>query len=357
MNLTPEMKTQLAEQKKQCVFCKLISGEMPAKKVFVDKITVAMLDIYPALKGHTLFMLKEHYPIMPYIPAEEFKHYFGILPQLCQAVKKGMVSTAINVFIANGGVAGQQSPHFLAHVFPREQGDGFFNFLFKQGGSLEEAQVKMLSNNFNLMMQNHFSRNPAVWHQGEGATPDFLEKIKTDDVTIYEDEKVLAVIPEKSAAKGHIVIYSKDEKRYIEKLATPDAEHLFFAASFAATAVFEGLGAQGTNIILKSGITDDNPEGRLVLHILPRMPGDHLQSLLWQPKQPSYNVDSVMSKIKDNTWSIKSEAKEEEKSEAKGEVKIEAVVKKKVIINNYDLKGKKLSPEEEIRRAIEGMQR
>ena len=63
MQLAPEIKKQLEEQKKQCIFCRLISGEIPnAKKVFEDDKTIALLDIYPALKGHTLFMLKEHYP-------------------------------------------------------------------------------------------------------------------------------------------------------------------------------------------------------------------------------------------------------------------------------------------------------
>ena len=72
MQLTPEIKAQLQEQKKQCIFCKIISKEMDSKIVFEDKLTLAALDIRPAVKGHTLFMLKEHYPIMPYIQPEEF---------------------------------------------------------------------------------------------------------------------------------------------------------------------------------------------------------------------------------------------------------------------------------------------
>ena len=59
MNLTPEIKAQLEEQKKQCVFCKINYGEIPGKKVFEDDKTVAFLDINPAVKGHILFMLKE----------------------------------------------------------------------------------------------------------------------------------------------------------------------------------------------------------------------------------------------------------------------------------------------------------
>ncbi len=311
MQITPEIKKQLEEQKKQCIFCKLISGEMPAKKVFEDDLTVAMLDIYPAIKGHTIFLLKEHYPIMPYIPANEFKHYFGLVPQLSKALKKAMVRTGMNVFIANGGIAGQQSPHFLIHFFPREDGDSFFNFLFERKSTLEEDKIKILANNFPIMMNNHFSRNPASWHQGQGETPAHL----LGSTIIYEDEKVICIVPEQGVVPGHIEIYSKEEEKFIENLSIESSEHLFFTASFAATAVFEGLGAQGTNIILKSGLTDDNPDGKLCVHILPRMPDDGLNSMLWQPKQPSYDLDSIMSKIKDKTWQIK--YKEEKKEVVK----------------------------------------
>lgn len=309
MNLSPEIKQQLAEQKKQCIFCKIISKEMEGKVVFEDDKTTSMLDIYPALKGHTLFMLKEHYPIMPYIPADEFKHYFGMLPQLCKSVQEAVVTTGVNIFIANGGVAGQQSPHFLLHVLPREAGDGFFNFLFNPKEKLEEEKVKMLAHNFPIMMQNHFGRNPAPWHKGTGDMPTFLEDVYNNSKVIYEDEKVLCVIPEKSLVPGQIEIYSKIEEEDFTKLSSEDSAHLFYTASFAATAVFEGLGAQGTNIILKSGKSDDNPNGKLVVHILPRMQDDSLKSLHWEPKQPEYDLDAVAERIKDKTWKIEEKKK------------------------------------------------
>ena len=87
MNLSPELKAQLAEQKKQCVFCKLIAKEIPGKIVFEDAKTMALLDIYPAVKGHTLFLPKEHYPILPYMPEDDFTHFFSLLPSMTKAVK------------------------------------------------------------------------------------------------------------------------------------------------------------------------------------------------------------------------------------------------------------------------------
>jgi histidine triad (HIT) family protein len=346
MQLTPEIKAQLVEQKKQCVFCKLVSGEMEAKKVFEDDVTIGMVDIHPAMKGHTLFMLKEHYPIMPYIPPEEFQHLFGLIPQMCKAVQKAMVSTSVNVFIANGGPAGQQAPHFLMHIFPREKGDGFFNFFWKEKESLDKEAIKILSHNFPIMMQNHFGRVPAAWHNGTGERPSHLNNIEERGTVIYEDEKALCILLKKGVTKGHIEIYSKEEKSEIAKLSIESSAHLFYVASFAATLVFEGLKVQATNIILKSGTADDNPEGKLCVHVLPRMQDDGLnKTLLWEPKQPSYDLDSIMKKIKDKTWNIKYV---EEKKEAKPETIAEPEVIK---LNNSE--EKEDSHEDEIKKAIE----
>jgi len=304
MQLTPEIKAQLEQQKQQCVFCKLISGEMEAKTVFEDKKTMAMLDIYPAVKGHLLYLPKEHYPLMPYLPPEEFQHFFGILPELLKAVKEGMAAPAMNVLISNGGVAGQQASHFSVHILPRDDGDGFYNFLFDENKQLNADQLNILQRNFPMLMGNHFQKNPAGWHQGAGEMPRFLKDISKKNQVIYEDEKVLAVIIQPGAAPGQMRIYSKTEERDAYKLSAEDMTHLFYAASYAASLLFEGLKAQGTNILLRSGYTDDNRLGRLCIDILPRKEGDAFQGMFWKQKQPSYNIDDVKSRIKEHTWKI-----------------------------------------------------
>ena len=347
MQITPEMKAQIEEQKKECVYCKIVKGEIPGKVVYEDEKTEAIIDIYPAKKGHTVFMLKEHYPIMPYIPPDEFKQFFGLVPQVCKAIQSAMVSTGVNMYIANGGAAGQQFPHFYAHLFPRDESDGFFNFFWKRNASLEEEKKKVIAHNFPIMMANHFGRNPASWHTGNGEVPNFLKQIYESSTVIYEDEKVLCVIPEKGVTAGHIEIYSKNEEHDISKLSQEDSAHLFFTASFAATALFEGLQAHGTNIILKSGVADDNPEGRLCVHVLPRVQGDGLESMYWQPKQPEYDLDAVAGKIKDKVWKIKYD------SEKISASKIEEPKEPKAI---KVTSAKETSSEEEIKRAIEGLQ-
>ena len=350
MQLTPEIKAQLQAQKQNCIFCKIVAKEQKANILFEDNLSIATLDIYPAVKGHALFMLKEHYPIMPYIPMQEFEHLFGLMPQLCKVIKEAMVTLAINVFIANGGVAGQQSPHFLVHLLPREPGDKFWNFMVKENVSNGSKEIPLLANGFAQLVVNHFKRYPAAWHQGAGEKPAFLQGIR--GTTIYEDEKVFVVIPEQGAVAGHIIVYSKGEQSDIAKLSAEDSTHLFYVASFAATAVFDGLRAQGTNIILKSGKTEDSSDGRLAVHILPRYPDDSLQGLFWQVKPPSYNLDDVAAKIMDKTWKIN--LKKEDKSK-KDE-------KKSAVISDSAREPKKMeapkkaivkSPQDEIRAAME----
>ena len=65
-------------QKQQCIFCQIIAGKVPSKKVYEDAQCIAVLDIAPASKGHLLIMPKEHYAIMPQIPDKEIGHIFFI---------------------------------------------------------------------------------------------------------------------------------------------------------------------------------------------------------------------------------------------------------------------------------------
>ncbi|MBI2666197.1 hypothetical protein HYX13_01145, partial [Candidatus Woesearchaeota archaeon] len=154
---------------------------------------------------------------------------------------------------------------------------------------------------------------------------------------------------------GQIEIYSKVEERELGKFSAEDDLYFFMVISFAASVVFESIGAQGTNIIIKSGMTDDHPSGKLCAYILPRKQNDGLDGLLWQPKQPSYDIDSVVGKIKDKTWKIKfSEKKEEIKKKEEFSVKNEEM-KTEVSTEGRNM-GKKnliISSDEEIRNALE----
>jgi histidine triad (HIT) family protein len=120
-NMSPE---ELAEfQKQQCIFCQILSGKIPSKKVYEDEVCVGILDINPATKGHILLIPKEHYAIMPQVPDNVIGHLFVTAKKFSQIMLKSLRATGTNVFIANGLVAGQKSQHFMIHVIPRKEDD------------------------------------------------------------------------------------------------------------------------------------------------------------------------------------------------------------------------------------------
>ncbi len=150
MELSPEQKKALEEQKEQCIFCKIIKGEIPTKKVYEDDKIIAILDIRPAAKGHVLVMPKEHYPIMPLIPPEDFKYLFSKVREIDGCVKDALLCKETTIFIANGQAAGQQSLHFMLHIIPREGNDGL-DFLDIKGKETPEEEIKEVTNKCSVL--------------------------------------------------------------------------------------------------------------------------------------------------------------------------------------------------------------
>ena len=125
-NMSPE---ELREfQKQQCIFCQIISGKVPSKKIYEDNTCLAVLDINPATKGHLLLLPKEHYTIMPQLPDKEIGHLFSVAKTLSQLLLKALKVSGTTVFIANGLAAGQRAQHFMIHLIPRKEGDGILDF-------------------------------------------------------------------------------------------------------------------------------------------------------------------------------------------------------------------------------------
>ncbi len=112
-----------ALQKQNCIFCHIISGKVPAKKLYEDKDVIAILDIYPAAHGHILLLPKEHHAIMPQVPENVIRRMGMLSKALSLAALKGLGAKSTNIFIANGAVAGQRAAHFMIHIIPRNEKD------------------------------------------------------------------------------------------------------------------------------------------------------------------------------------------------------------------------------------------
>ena len=115
---------EIAEyQKKNCIFCKIIAGEIPSKKVYEDKEFYAILDINPVTKGHVLLMPKEHVQVMPQMQPLLVGNLAEAIHNVSEKILKSLDCKGTSVFIANGAVAGQKAPHFIIHIIPRKDGD------------------------------------------------------------------------------------------------------------------------------------------------------------------------------------------------------------------------------------------
>ncbi|MCX6752672.1 MAG: HIT family protein [Candidatus Nomurabacteria bacterium] len=108
-----------------CIFCKIIKGEIPAHKVYEDKTTLAFLDISPVNIGHTLVIPKEHYINIYETPENIMMDMMKTVKKISHAIKKGLDADGINVAMNNEGAAGQVVFHSHIHVIPRIKNDGF----------------------------------------------------------------------------------------------------------------------------------------------------------------------------------------------------------------------------------------
>lgn len=109
-----------------CVFCKIINGELPSAKVYEDEHVFAFLDLSQVTKGHTLVIPKEHVPNVYELPEEVAANLFKAVPKIANAVKKAYEPIGLNVLNNNGEAAGQSVFHIHLHIIPRYgKGDGF----------------------------------------------------------------------------------------------------------------------------------------------------------------------------------------------------------------------------------------
>lgn len=126
-----------------CIFCKIIAGQIPCMKLYENEHVLAFLDIGPVSEGHTLIVPKKHTSQVdqtdPLILAEIAK----VIPMLAGAVKKSMEADGFNVLCNNGASAGQIVEHMHFHIIPRKDGDGVFNqwpsFQYPDGKAQEIA--------------------------------------------------------------------------------------------------------------------------------------------------------------------------------------------------------------------------
>ncbi|MFD1037667.1 HIT family protein [Virgibacillus byunsanensis] len=109
-----------------CIFCKIVNGEIPSAKVYEDEFVYAFLDISQVTKGHTLIVPKTHTKNIYETPPEVAKELFARVPKIANAIKETYKPIGMNLLNNNEKAADQSVFHLHIHLIPRYgQDDGF----------------------------------------------------------------------------------------------------------------------------------------------------------------------------------------------------------------------------------------
>ncbi|PUZ44408.1 hypothetical protein GQ55_8G088900 [Panicum hallii var. hallii] len=106
-----------------CVFCRIISGEAPAYKVYEDDVCLCILDSHPLAPGHSLIIPKHHFPSLEATPPPVVAAMCSKVPFLSNAIMKATECDSFNLVVNNGAAAGQVIFHTHFHIIPRRSGD------------------------------------------------------------------------------------------------------------------------------------------------------------------------------------------------------------------------------------------
>ena len=114
----------LRAMKEDCIFCKIVKGEIPCGKLYEDETVLAFLDVNPWSKGHCLVIPKAHYSSLDECPEDIVAAVSKKIPMVARAVLKEVQAEAYNVLNNNGLAAGQLVNHVHFHIIPRKSNDG-----------------------------------------------------------------------------------------------------------------------------------------------------------------------------------------------------------------------------------------
>ena len=132
-----------------CVFCEIVKGNIPSKKIYEDDNTIAILDLSQATYGHTLIIPKKHSSNVLEIDDESYVNAMKVAKKVAEAIKKSFDDVlGFNLLNNCGEDAGQTVNHFHIHIIPRYKNDGIkIEFVDNQGKfDMEEIKNKIIKN-------------------------------------------------------------------------------------------------------------------------------------------------------------------------------------------------------------------
>ena len=133
------------------IFSRIVSGEIPALKIYEDHETLAFMDISPATRGHALVICKHEYPDLFSIPPTTLTAVMHTVQQVALALRNVVQPDGINMIQNNGSAAGQTVFHFHVHLIPRWEGDRAVRLW--QPGSADQDELRALAEQLSAAIQ------------------------------------------------------------------------------------------------------------------------------------------------------------------------------------------------------------
>lgn len=125
-----------------CLFCRIVSRELPATVVYEDEKSFAFLDHRPLFPGHTLLVPREHIETLGELPVSQVEPYFKAAQLLARAVESGL--EAEGTFVAMNNRVSQSVPHLHVHVVPRRRKDGLKGFFWPRTKYKGDEEMKLV---------------------------------------------------------------------------------------------------------------------------------------------------------------------------------------------------------------------
>ena len=114
-----------------CIFCKIVAGEVPCHKVWENEDFLAFLDATPVGEGHTLVIPKKHFNTFLDVDKEHVSEFMEFLQEVGNIVLKKYDADGFNIILNNGKFSGQVVGHVHFHILPRKEGDGKKGFCLR----------------------------------------------------------------------------------------------------------------------------------------------------------------------------------------------------------------------------------
>lgn len=126
-----------------CIFCRIIAGDVPAHIVLDDSEVVAFLDARPVFKGHVLVAPRQHYETLADLPEDRVGPVFSRVRRLSAVMPQAV--GAQGSFVGLNNTVSQSVPHLHVHVVPRTRGDGLRGFFWPRQKYADDAEAALVA--------------------------------------------------------------------------------------------------------------------------------------------------------------------------------------------------------------------